>query len=71
MTTQGDTGRDAESSEGMVIVTETRAGRYTQQIAAGHHRLVAKEPRPTSGQRPTIYYLRHSVRYVDDGADVR
>ena len=58
MTTQGDTGRDAESSEGMVIVTETRAGRYTQQIAAGHHRLVADEPRPIGDDiGPTPYDL--------------
>ena len=46
MTTQGETGREAASSEGTVIVTETGAGGYTQQIAAGHHRLVADEPRP-------------------------
>ena len=47
MTTQGETGRDAASSEGTVTVTETRAGGYTRQIAAGHHRLVADEPSPS------------------------
>ena len=58
MTTQGETGRDAESSEGTVIVTETRAGGYSQQIAAGHHRLVADEPRPIGDDiGPTPYDL--------------
>ncbi|MDT5284415.1 MAG: hypothetical protein QOJ20_5610, partial [Mycobacterium sp.] len=45
MTTQGETERAAAPSEGTVIVTETGAGGYTQQITAGHHRLVADEPR--------------------------
>ena len=58
MTTQGETGRDAASSEGTVIVTETAAGSYTQQIAAEHHRLVADEPRPIGDDTgPTPYDL--------------
>jgi len=58
MTTQGETGRDAASSEGTVIVTETSASGYTQQIAAGHHRLVADEPRPIGNDfGPTPYDL--------------
>jgi putative redox protein len=35
-----------ESSEGAVTVSEAGSGTYTQQITAGHHRLVADEPRP-------------------------
>jgi putative redox protein len=58
MTTLGETGRDAASSDGTVIVTETTAGGYTQQIAAGHHRLVADEPRPIGDDiGPTPYDL--------------
>ncbi len=58
MTTQGETGRDAASSEGTVIVTDSGAGGYTQQIAAGHHRLVADEPRPIGDDTgPTPYDL--------------
>ena len=58
MTTQGEAGRDAASSEGTVIVTETGAGGYTQQIAAGHHRLVADEPSPIGDDTgPTPYDL--------------
>jgi putative redox protein len=45
MTTH-DTGHDAASSEGTVTVTDTGSGSYTQQITAGHHRLVADEPPP-------------------------
>jgi uncharacterized OsmC-like protein len=57
MTTQGETGRDAASSEGTVIVTGT-AGGYTQQITAGHHRLVADESRPIGDDvGPTPYDL--------------
>jgi hypothetical protein len=59
MTTHHETGQDAASSEGTVTVTETGSGTYTQQITAGHHRLVADEPRrlaTTPGQHPTIYY---------------
>ena len=40
------TGNDAASSEGTVTVTETGTGTYTQQITAGHHRLLADEPQP-------------------------
>ena len=40
------TGNDAASSEGTVTVTETGTGTYTQQIIAGHHRLLADEPQP-------------------------
>ena len=59
MTTQGETGRDAAASEGTVTVTETSAGGYTQQIAAGHHRLVADEPRPIGDDAgPTPYDLQ-------------
>jgi putative redox protein len=58
MTTQGETGRDAASSEGTVIVTDSGAGGYPQQIAAGHHRLVADEPRPIGDDAgPTPYDL--------------
>ena len=58
MTTQGETGRDAASSEGTVIVTETGAGGYTRQIAAGRHRLVADEPSPVGDDTgPTPYDL--------------
>ena len=58
MTTQDEAGRDAASSEGTVIVTETGAGGYTRQIAAGHHRLVADEPSPVGDDTgPTPYDL--------------
>jgi putative redox protein len=58
MTTQGETGRGAASSEGTVTVEETTAGGYTQQIVAGHHRLVADEPRPIGDDLgPTPYDL--------------
>ena len=58
MTTQGETGRDAASSEGTVIVTGTSAGGYTEQITAGHHRLVADESRPIGDDiGPTPYDL--------------
>jgi putative redox protein len=58
MTRHGQTGRGAASSEGTVTVTETGAGGYTQQIAAGHHRLVADEPRPIGDDiGPTPYDL--------------
>jgi putative redox protein len=35
-----------ESPAGAVTVSEAGSGTYTQQITAGHHRLVADEPRP-------------------------
>jgi hypothetical protein len=58
MTTHGETGHDAAPSEGTVTVEETSAGGYTQQIAAGHHRLVADEPRPIGDDLgPTPYDL--------------
>ena len=57
MTTHGETGHDAASSEGTVTLEETSAGGYTQQIAAGHHRLV-DEPRPIGDDLgPTPYDL--------------
>jgi putative redox protein len=57
-TTRGETDRDAVSSEGTVIVTETSAGGYTRQIAAGHHQLVADEPPPGGDDTgPTPYDL--------------
>ena len=40
------TDHDGASSEGTVTVTEAGSGTYTQQITAGHHRLVADEPKP-------------------------
>lgn len=42
--TTDQTGDD--SSAGAVTVSETGSGTYKQQITAGHHRLVADEPRP-------------------------
>src|ERR1700726_907973 len=57
MTTH-QTGHDAESSEGTVTVTEMGSGTYTQQITAGHHRLVADEPQPIGDDTgPTPYDL--------------
>ncbi|MGO9509191.1 MAG: OsmC family protein [Mycobacterium sp.] len=62
MTTQ-ETGQDessegSEGSEGSVTVTEAGTGTYTQQITAGHHRLVADEPRPIGDDAgPTPYDL--------------
>jgi putative redox protein len=58
MTAHDETGRDAASFEGAVTVTEDGSGGYTQQIVAGHHRLVADEPRPIGDDRgPTPYDL--------------
>ena len=58
MTRHGETGRDAASSVGTVIVTETSVGGYTQQIAAGHHRLSPTSPRPIGDDiGPTPYDL--------------
>ena len=57
MTTH-QTGHDAASSEGTVSVTEAGTGTYTQQITAGHHRLVADEPQPIGDDTgPTPYDL--------------
>ncbi len=48
----------AASSEGTVTVTETGTGTYTQQITAGHHRLVSDEPQPIGDDSgPTPYDL--------------
>jgi putative redox protein len=58
MTMHSETGRDATSSEGTVIVTEALVGGFTQQIAAGRHQLVADEPRPIGDDMgPTPYDL--------------
>jgi putative redox protein len=55
MTTH-ETGQDA--AEGTVTVTEAGSGTYTQQITAGHHRLVADEPQPIGDDAgPTPYDL--------------
>lgn len=44
--------------EGTVTVTEAGSGTYTQDITAGHHRLVADEPRPIGDDAgPTPYDL--------------
>jgi putative redox protein len=43
-TNQND--HDGASSDGTVIVTAAGSGTYRQQITAGHHQLVADEPRP-------------------------
>ena len=59
MTTHGETGRDAASSEGTVTVTETRAGSYTQQISPGTTGSWPTSPgrsATTSGPHPTICY---------------
>ncbi len=57
MTTH-QTDHDEASSEGTVTVTESGSGTYTQQITAGHHLLVADEPRPVGDDAgPTPYDL--------------
>jgi putative redox protein len=57
MTTH-QSGHDAASSEGTVSVTEAGTGTYTQQITAGHHRLVTDEPQPIGDDTgPTPYDL--------------
>lgn len=46
---------DAAPPDGVVTVTETGTGKFTQQITVGHHRLTADEPRPIgddSGPNP-------------------
>jgi hypothetical protein len=62
MTRHGETGRDAASSVGTVIVTETSVGGDTQQIAAGLSPTSHGRSATTSGQHPTICYLPGSVR---------
>jgi putative redox protein len=58
VTRHHETGHAAPSSEGTVTVTETGSGTYTQQIAAGQHRLVSDEPRPIGDDAgPTPYDL--------------
>jgi putative redox protein len=50
--------RRAAASEGTVTATEAGTGTYTQQITAGHHRLVADEPQPIGDDKgPTPYDL--------------
>jgi putative redox protein len=57
MTTH-ETGPDTASAEGTVTVTESGTGLYTQEITAGHHRLVADEPQPVGDDAgPTPYDL--------------
>src|ERR1700744_589413 len=56
--TTNPTDQHAVSSEGVVTVTETGSGTYTQQITAGHHQLVADEPQPIGADAgPTPYDL--------------
>lgn len=56
--TTPETGDDAAPAEGTVIVTEAGTGTYTQQITAGHHRLLADEPQPIGDDAgPTPYDL--------------
>jgi hypothetical protein len=72
--TPHQTGHDAVSSEGTVTVTETGTGTYTQQITAGHHRLVSDEPPPIgddAGPTPYDLLLAALGMYLHDGADVR
>jgi putative redox protein len=58
VTTQDGTERDARSSEGTVIVTETSSGGFMRQISAGHHQLMADEPPPVGDDTgPTPYDL--------------
>lgn len=57
MTTQ-QADNDTAAPEGTVTVTESGSGTYTQEITAGHHRLVADEPRPVGDDAgPTPYDL--------------
>jgi putative redox protein len=49
---------EAAPAEGTVTVTGTGAGSYTQHITAGHHQLIADEPRPVGDDAgPTPYDL--------------
>ena len=72
MTTR-ETGDEAPA--GAVTVSEAGSGTYTQEITAGHHRLVADEPRPIgddAGPNPYDLVLAGpGVLYLDDAADVR
>ncbi len=56
--TTPETGHHTASPEGTVTVEETGSGTFTQQITAGHHQLVADEPRPIGDDAgPTPYDL--------------
>ena len=56
--TTTEIGHEVAASEGTVTVAETGAGNYRQQITAGHHQLVADEPRPIGDDAgPTPYDL--------------
>lgn len=49
---------DGTPAEGTVTVTESGTGLYTQEVVAGHHRLLADEPRPVGDDAgPTPYDL--------------
>lgn len=49
---------DANPAEGIVTVTESGTGTYTQEITAGKHRLFADEPPPVGDDAgPTPYDL--------------
>jgi len=49
---------DATSAEGIVTVSETGTGTYTQRITAGPHQLLADEPLPIGDDAgPTPYDL--------------
>ena len=56
--TTNQKGPNGTSSEGTVTVVEAGSGTYTQQITAGHHQLVADEPKPIGDDAgPTPYDL--------------
>ncbi|MGD1111403.1 MAG: OsmC family protein [Mycobacterium sp.] len=56
--TTNQKGPNGTSSEGTVTVAEAGSGTYTQQITAGHHQLVADEPKPIGDDAgPTPYDL--------------
>jgi putative redox protein len=42
--------REPESEEGVVVVRETRVGRFQQEISVGAHRLIADEPVAVGGR---------------------
>jgi putative redox protein len=57
-TSQDECSEGPEGPEGKVTVTEAGTGTYTQQITAGHHQLVADEPKPIGDDAgPTPYDL--------------
>jgi len=56
--TTPETARDADSSEGTVVVAGTGTGTFTQRITVGNHELLSDEPRPTGDDAgPTPYDL--------------